>query len=69
MQVTIHLAFSGGPLSARRRENGGLKAAEPPSTPISPLSAADKMVRQKELNSYRCKSPKAAATFAKSCPV
>jgi hypothetical protein len=37
-QVTIHLAFSGGPLSARRRENGGLKAAPPPSNPhLSPL--------------------------------
>jgi hypothetical protein len=51
--VTIHLASSsGGPLSARRRENGGLKAAPPPSNPhLSPLRGGG-MVRQKELNEY-----------------
>jgi hypothetical protein len=59
IQVTIHLAFSAGPLSARRRENGGGEGGSAAFTPpISRLSAADEMVQQKELNRYPYKKPR-----------
>jgi hypothetical protein len=50
--VTNHLVFPESLSPTERRENGGLKAALPPSTPHSPILAADEMVWQKELNGY-----------------
>jgi hypothetical protein len=50
LDITIQLARSGGHSPKLKEEEWVLRAASPPSAPISPLLAAGEMSRQKRLN-------------------